>query len=445
MKVTFITPAIGKEAGKPYIRSWQVMEPLTIATLKALTPPGIQTEFFDDRIELIDYSTVTDLVAITVETYTACRAYAVAERFRARGVPVVMGGYHAMSVPEEVRLHADAVCVGSAETVWQRILSDAAQGKLRKIYRGGHVAARVMPDRSIYGGRRYSALGLVETGRGCRFSCSFCSITACYRAGYHPRPIADVVEDIRLSGKKYFFFIDDNVVADPLYAVALCKAIAPLGIRWAGQGSLTMAKHPELLSWLRKSGCVMLLVGLESLDRENLRQMRKEWSLLLGERDELIGRIHAAGISIYATFVFGFDGDTPATFGEVTAFARRHGFYFTAFNQVTPFPGTPFYEQLRKEKRLLADRWWLDNEYHYGELPFHPRGMSHGEVTSLCVRSRREFFSIGSICRRWLMLLRRNRDPFLSYMFLVSNLLLRREVSPRLALPIGRNLDELPK
>lgn len=163
MKVTFILPAIGKKTGRRYIKTWQQMEPLTIARLKALTPPEVETEFFDDRIELIDFDTDTDLVAVTAEFYTARRAYLIAERFRGRNIPVVIGGYHATLCPDEVDRHADAVVQGNAETVWAPLLQDVRRGSLRRRYRGEPVFFDIPVDRSIYGGKKYSALRTLES------------------------------------------------------------------------------------------------------------------------------------------------------------------------------------------------------------------------------------------------------------------------------------------
>ena len=274
MKLTFIYPAVGKKPGQKYIHTWK-MEPLPIATLSALTPPDVEVEFFDDRLELINYDTRTDLVAITVETYTARRAYSIAEKFRARGIPVVMGGYHPSALPEEASEYADAVVIGNAEGVWYPLLRDAQQGQLQSYYPGKPGYAG-LPDRKIFQGKKYLPLGLVETGRGCVYDCEFCAITSYYDAKYHRRPIADVVKDIRRSGKRYFFLVDDNIIANPQYALELCQAIEPLGIHWASQGTLTVAHDPELLHWLKKSGCEMLLIGLESLEEQNLQQMRKD-------------------------------------------------------------------------------------------------------------------------------------------------------------------------
>ena len=443
-KITFVYPAIGKKPGTPYIKTWK-MEPLPIAVLAALTPPDIEIEFFDDRLELIDYDSRTDLVAITVETYTARRAYGIAGKFRERGIPVILGGYHPTHLPEEAAAHADAVVVGNAEGIWRDLLADAKAGNLRKVYQGKTSFEAIQPRRSIFEGKNYLKLGLVETGRGCPFTCHFCHITTYYDAKYYPRPVADIVEDIKRSGKKYFFFVDDNFVANPGHAIALCKELAKLNIRWSGQGTLTMAKNPELLYWMAKSGCAVLLIGFESLDEANLKQMNKDWSARLGERNELVQRIHDHGIHIYATFVFGFDNDTPATFDQAVDFSLRHNFFYAAFNHLLPFPGTPLYHQLAEENRLTRPTRWLDGSYKYGDIPFRPRQMGGEELSERCVEARKAFFSRKAIAKRGLTLLRRKAPAGLLPVYLMSNLNLREEIEGKLNLPLGDGLDELPK
>lgn len=444
MKVTFVLPAIGKKPGKHYIGTWK-MEPLMIAVLQALTPPDVETEFFDDRLELIDYDTPADLVAITVETYTARRAYQVADRFRARGVPVVLGGYHVTLLPAEASAHADAVVIGNAEQVWATLLEDARQGWLRPSYVGEPGYAAVRPDRRIFRGKRYLPLSLVETGRGCGFRCEFCAVSSYYCAHYHPRPVRQVIADVEQTGNRYFFFVDDNIAAQPQHLLQLARELVPLGIYWASQGSLGVARQPELLAELRKSGCVQLLIGFESLEEENLAQMGKSWMRPLGEWDELVRRIHDAGISIYATFIFGFDQDTPSSFERALEFALKHDFFFAAFNHLLAFPGTPLYARLEQEGRLLRPAWWLEGGYHYGQIAFQPRRMDPEELSRCCAQARRDFFRFSSIARRGWAQLRRNPALPLVYTFLAQNLNLREEVDGKLGLPLGEGLDELPK
>ena len=444
MKITFILPAIGKKQAEPYIETWK-MEPLMIAVLQSLTPAWIETEFYDDRIELINYETETDLVAITVETYTAKRAYTIAEEFRKRRKKVVMGGYHATLAPEEVLEKADVIIIGNAESVWAEMLDDFCNGQLKARYQGDCRYSGLMPQRTIYCGKKYLPIILVETGRGCPFNCEFCSISSYYCSKYIPRPVEEIVCEIEQNTGAYYFFVDDNIAAKPLHCRNVVDRITGMGIKWTSQGSLTMVKEPGLLKAMKKSGCDVILIGFESLEPGNLEQMNKGWSMHLGEIDELVKQIHDEGISIYATFVFGFDNDNEDTFKRVIDFSLKHNFFFTAFNHLLPFPGTPLYRCLLDEGRLISERWWLEPDYCYGDIPYKPKLMSPQELSQRCEDARTEFYRYGSIVKRFGSLVKRNMSPMLMGIFLGQNVRLRFEVKEKMRIPLGKGLDEMPK
>lgn len=440
--LTLILPAIGRKPGERYIGTWK-MEPLTIAILYGLTVEhgGWDVTFFDDRIEVPDTKQATDLVCITVETYTAKRAYDLASRYRKRGIPVVLGGYHVTLMPEEAAQHADSIIRGNAEAVWSTMLSDAARGTLQATYDGG---SNVIPGRAntaIYQGKKYLPVGLEETGRGCAHHCDFCAIAGYYNCQYHPRPIKDVVADIQASPHKYHFLVDDNLVANRRYVKELMQAIKPLKRKWAGQGTLSMAKDEELLQLMKEAGCEIILIGFESLEDENLRQMKKEVNLLPDERDALVQRIHDHGIGIYGTFVFGYDHDDASTVERTLDFAKKHRFYTTAFNHLLPWPGTDLYRRLEAEGRLLYDQWWLDDHYTYGELAFEPKRISARELSKLCLEARAEFSRPSMVWRRGVASLGRT-SPLLWFLFWAMNLRIGGEVEQKYAIPLGRHLDE---
>ncbi len=208
MRLTIIHPCIGRRAGESYIRTWQ-MEALPAATLAGLTPRDVEIRFYDDRMEPIPLDEPTDLVAISVETYTAKRAYQIASEFRKRHIPVVMGGFHATLCPDEVAQHAEAVVCGEAETLWPRVIDDARHGRLEKFYRQTErpSLADLKPDRSIFQGKRYLPIGLVEAGRGCHFKCDFCAVQTVFKSTQTRRPADQIVAEIEpLRRERKLFF-----------------------------------------------------------------------------------------------------------------------------------------------------------------------------------------------------------------------------------------------
>lgn len=448
MHITYILPAIGKKKQQKYIETWQKMEPLTFSTLKALTPPDIQTAFFDDRIELIDYDIKTDLVAITAEVYTARRAYGIAKRFRERNIPVVLGGYHVTLCPGEAEKHADSIVTGNCDTVWEKMITDFKKGVLKDRYQGSSAILSKIPDRSIYADKKYSKLAVIETGRGCNFDCTFCAIATFHDSKYTKKDIGQIVAEVKEAkrlGKKIIFFADDNIVADQDYAIEIFKAITPLGIKWTGQGTLTMAKNEKLLYWMKKSGCQVILIGYESLSEENLKQMNKGWREKLGEIDTLTEKIHRAGLNIYATFIFGFDNDTPGIFQKTVDFSLKHNFYFAAFNHLLIMPGTTLHNRWLKENKIVQDEWWLDSRYKYGDIIFKPKNFSASGLSAACVEARKKFYTFPSIIKRSFYVLKRSKSVLLYIYFLYLNIKLKKEVITKSGLPLGENLDELPK
>jgi radical SAM superfamily enzyme YgiQ (UPF0313 family) len=406
-RLTLVLPCIGRRVGERYLRTWQ-MEPLPLATLAARTPPDVEVALHDDRMEAIPFDRPTDLVAISVETYTARRAYEIASEYRRRRVPVVMGGFHASLCPDEVARYADSVVVGEAEELWPRVIDDYRAGTPRRRYRQDRRSALVgvRPDRRVYGDRRYLPVSLVEVGRGCEFGCEFCSIQSVFQRSYRRRPVGEVVAELTelraRRAPRLVFFVDDNFVAHPEEAREVLEAITPLGLRWVSQASINVAHDEELLRLLRRSGCAGLLIGFESLDPDNLARMGKQLNLARGGFAPALAALRRHRIPLYVTFLFGYDHDTPASLDRTVAFARDHGFYMAAFNHVTPFPGTPLYARLAAEGRLRFDRWWLDPAYSYNTIPFQPARMSPEGLHQACLQARRSFFSLGSIAARSL-------------------------------------------
>src|SRR4051794_31769217 len=323
MRLTLIYPSVGRKENTPYVRAWQ-MQPLSMALLASLMPSWVEVRFYDDRLEEIPLDEPTDLVALSVETFTALRAYKIARQFRARGVPVVMGGYHATLLPEEVQREADAVVVGDAEPVWDQLLDDARHRRLQPLYNGlgRRVLGGLRPRREVFAGKPYQHITLVEFARGCHFKCDFCSITAFHGANQNHRPAREVAAEMAATGSRRFFIVDDNIVSQPAKVRALCQELIPLGIHWVGQASIHIARDGELLDLMVKSGCRGVLIGMESLDPANLRDMGKSWNLADGSYAENLQRFRDHGLAVYGTFVFGYDNDDRALIERSVEFAR---------------------------------------------------------------------------------------------------------------------------
>lgn len=415
------------------------MEPLPLAQIAGLTPKDVEVLFYDDRMEPIPFDEPTDLVALSVETYTAKRAYQIASAYRRQGVPVVMGGFHTTLRPEEVLDYADAIVVGEAEACWPTLLNDFRTGQMKPLYRSVQRPdiSKVLPDRSIFEKRKYLSVGLVEASRGCTFHCEFCSIQSFFHASQNWRDTETIIEDIRQVGKtrKVIFFVDDNIISHLGKTKELCEALIPLQIKWVCQADITATHDEELLDLMHRSGCQGLLVGLESLNQENLVQMNKRHNLAHGGITEAIKRFHKHNIRLYATFVFGNDHDTPQCFQETIDFCIRHRLFMVAFNNLTPFPGTPLYRRLENQGKLLYDKWWLDERFSYGHVPFQS-ALPPRMIRDECVRARKRFYSPRSIFRRLLNPANRS-NPFVLANYLFINFLCRREATEREDYPIG--------
>jgi radical SAM superfamily enzyme YgiQ (UPF0313 family) len=423
-RITLLRPNMGD------YRSSDGLSPLAMGILAARTPREIDISFYDDKVEVIPDDDQPDLVAITVETFTARRAYDLAERYRSRGVPVVMGGYHPTFLPDEALQHADAIVAGDAEGSWEQLLHDFRNGHMQRIYTGG--SNRPLDDfrldRSIFAGKKYAPVELVQFGRGCRFACDFCSIRTFYQDNLRARPLHSLAEELQqFSRRKLIFFVDDNLFNSRAQLEAMLDTIRPLKLRWSCQISIDVARDERLLDKLAEAGCVFALVGFESLSEANLKQMAKPWNRVAGDYLSVVRKFHQRGIAVYGTFVFGYDGDTAETIQDSLNFALEAKLEIANFNPLTPTPGSPLYERLLRENRLLSPQWWLDPDYRYGDPIFVPKSMSPEEFAEKCYAAKKAFYSWSSIAHRVL-----GSDAginlFRTGMVGLANLISRREV-----------------
>ena len=438
MRLTLIHPCVGRYNGMKYLRAWQ-MEPLPMAQIAALTPKEIDIVFYDDRLEPIPFDEPTDIVGISIETYTAKRAYQIASEYRKRGVTVVMGGFHATLCPDEVSEYADAIVIGQAETVWETLLKDFQKGELKRKYQEQSIfnEHQIIPDRSIYKDKNYLKISLLEAGRGCCFRCDFCSIQKFFEGKHFYRKIETIVSEIELlkPRKQLFFFVDDNITANKEQAKLLFKALIPLKIKWVGQADITINNDDELLELMVASGCQGILIGFESLNPTNLKLMNKGFNQAKSTPEAAIKKIHKAGIIIYATFLHGYDVDEIDDYKQIIDFCIDNKLFMVGFNHVTPFPGTGLYEKLNNENRLLYNQWWLDDKYTYGTIPYKTV-LPQEIIETHCRKNRTKFYSVISLLKRMRNLANIKNPTMFGFYFLI-NMMLRKDASQRILIPMG--------
>ncbi|HEY0781175.1 MAG TPA: radical SAM protein, partial [Thermoanaerobaculia bacterium] len=376
--------------------------PLTLTTLASLVPPELDPELrlLDEGIEEVDPERIeADLVGLTVITGTAVRAYALADRLRERGLPVVLGGPHVTLVPDDAAPHADAIVVGYAEESWPELLRDFAAGRLRRRYDqrpGLELKNLPIARRDLLPRGRFLTDDVFEATRACIHKCDFCVVPAAWGQKPFQKPVEEVVADIRQKGARRLIFVDLNLIADRDYAARLFTALIPLRLQWYGLATTLLGDDLPLLRLAADSGCRGILMGLESISKENLRQSKKSFNSPDDYRG-LVDRLHRHGIALQGCFVFGLDHDTPETFLETARFAVAAKIDLPRFAVVTPFPGTALYQRLEREGRILTRNWELYDGQH---VVFQPAQMSVAELQRGIEAAWRHAYSLRSIARR---------------------------------------------
>jgi radical SAM superfamily enzyme YgiQ (UPF0313 family) len=437
MKVTLVYPGIGD------FKDEARMEPLSLGALAGMTPADVEVVLYDDRLEPIPFDEPTDLVGITVQIFSAKRAYEISAEYRKRGVPVILGGMHPTLIPEEASQHADSIFLSDAETLWPQVVEDARRGGLKRVYRGEPSAPQpaTFTRFDLYKGKKYLPITLMQFGRGCPFVCTFCATSAYFGHSHHYREVDRVVSEIARQDRRHIFFVDDNLVADFDAAKMLFRELIPLKIRWVSQASIDMTGDRELMSLMARSGCLGHVIGLESIDQAGLRLMKKPQNIIGGFEayQPQLEVLRDHGLQTWAAFTIGHDCDTAASIERTLEFALENKFTFAAFNILLPYPGTPLYRKLEAEKRLLFDgKWWLHPDYRFNHAAFRPAHMSPGKLTELAYAARRTFNSPGSIARRAFDLKTNLRTPYRFGIYLAYNPLFRRETLKKQGVRLGR-------
>jgi radical SAM superfamily enzyme YgiQ (UPF0313 family) len=367
---------------------------LGLLYLAAVTPPGHESHYFEAESDGTEPPDVyeCDLVAISTFSAQVFEAYAIADRLRAKGVRVAMGGLHVSVRPEEALKHADYVFVGEGERIWPLAVELIEKGKAPRLWRADKlppidVRELPVPRYDLLANRPYTRF-TVQTARGCPWRCDFCASNVMLRQPYRKRPVEHVRRDIealtRLRKRPFIEFADDNTFVDKAWGKKLCQQLVPLRLKWMTETDISVADDPELLDLLRQSRCRQLLIGLESPEQASLEGMELRSNFKASRwptyRDA-VRRIQDHGITVNGCFILGLDGHTPDIFQQVLEVADEIPLFDVQITVLTPFPGTPLYRRLLAEGRIIhPERWDLCTLFDVNYVPkqMTPEQLRHG-------------------------------------------------------------------
>ncbi len=409
---------------------------MTLPYLAALVPRDIAVELKDDLLEEITFQERADLVALTCMSHQAPRAYEIAAGFRGRGIPVVMGGFHATLAPEECQQHADALVLGEAETAWPQLLRDVQAGRLQPRYQAQELSPLVnlpVPRYDLLNLKKYKLLNIPsQTTRGCPYNCNYCEVTQVYGGKFRHRPVEEVIEEIKairqLTGSDFIYFVDDNFVANRRHAMAIMERLIPLKLIYGCLATANVGDDPEVLDLMARSGCLHVNIGMESISQESLRAINKKQNKIK-DYERQFKAFRDRGIGFSVNVMFGLDGDRPDIFQTTVDFLIRVKAPVSFMFILAPRPGTKIREQLLAEGRIFDHDW---TNYCGFKVVYHPKHMTAQELAEGYWQANRRFYAPLSILRRqtthlysWHMLpfnlyfawsVRRRRQP-LDYYF----------------------------
>lgn len=375
---------------------------LGLLTLAALTSPEHRITIEDENVRKLALDDGPDLVGITTNVDNALRAYQIADRYRARGVPVVGGGIHVSSVPVEARQHFDAICVGNAENVWADICADVEVGRLRPVYedhsplRGADIP---IPRRDLVRPGDYLYTNTISTSRGCPFRCDFC-YNSCSYASHRTtnRPVTEVIREIKTLKTRHVLFIDDNLIGNPAWTWEFLTALRheDLALKWNAAASANLVDHLPLLDLMEATGCNSLFVGFESINERALDEVGKRQNNV-AEYSRLISEIHRRGIMVNASLVFGLDHDDASMFEATMRWLVSNRVETMTGHILTPYPGTRLHQRLAREDRITDHDYSHYNTAHvvYAPLLLAPKELRDGYLWMY-----KEFYTFRNIWRR---------------------------------------------
>ncbi len=377
--------------------------PLSLLTIAALTPSNIDISIVDENVENIDFSERVDLVGLSFNVAGAPRAYEIAREYRAKSVPVIMGGVYASMLSAEVQNHCDTVVIGEAEDVWGSVLKDASDNRLKNIYQSSNnieLANSPIPRWNLIRSDTYNYCS-IQTTRGCPFDCDYCSITYLFGKRYRHKPVDNVIREVETLKKimpgKLIFFVDDNLISNAIYVKQLLRALITCKVHYSCQVPITVANDDELLALLKESGCREVFIGIESVSQGSLDNLGKGRVNRVEQYDAAVNKIFSYGISIFGSFMLGGDCDDGQIFKHTVNFVQNYNIPFALINILVPPPGTRFFNRLKRENRIIH----FDYSQYTGEnVTFRPLLMDSDSLQQGYYWTLRRIYSYANIYHR---------------------------------------------
>jgi radical SAM superfamily enzyme YgiQ (UPF0313 family) len=424
MKILLISPERVRKKEEAFLFKLNF---LNLPYIAAVTPPDVEVKITDEAFEKINFDEKVDLVGITAQTPVAPRAYQIAEEFKKRGIPVVMGGVHSSMLPDEALQHVDAIVAGEAEEVWPNLIEDLKKDQMKRIYTGGEFinpSNLPFPRRDLLNEKFYFPLKLLETTRGCPHHCDFCGVSKFFGFRYRNRPISQIERELKtifqngpvmnpilkrilslfskdlpyFLKRRLLYIIDSNVAGDKRFCLNLLSLLEEFDLLWYGHAPVSIAFDQELLKGFTKSGCIAINIGFESFSTKNLNAMGKGFNHP-SRYAEAVERIHGQGIGIMGTFIVGLDDDDPGVFQRIIDFCNDSKLDWALTFIMAPYPGTDSFLRLEKEGRIFCKDW---EKYDSLNVVYQPLGMSVEDLEKGMKRIWKEVFSTSSIYKRIL-------------------------------------------
>lgn len=414
--IHLINPKTDSLTTRPLYMNRALYSPLAGLLAVAAVIPRDQYEVVltDENIEPIDFDLKADMVGISAMTSYVNRGYEIADQFRAKGVPVVMGGVHPSFMPQEALKHADAVVIGEVELVIEKLLDDLDQGSMRGTYKSDVLHPMVgvpMPRYDLLKKHRYVNKTFVQTSRGCHQGCTFCAEPLMNGLKFRYRPVDEVINEMENCGARTISINDADFFGTPERPKEVMRALKGRGIRWQAGVTSKLAQDDRMLELAAASGCTLLSIGFESISRDTLKSVHKHVN-----RPEtfaaLVEKVHSYGIMVFGLFMFGFDGDDTSVFDKTVKFNIGADYDACAYSTLTPYPGTLTWYEMKKANRIVSFDWTM---YDQGHVVYRPAQMSGDELRRGQSRAYESFYSTSSIAGRFPLLGKRHRAQWLIY------------------------------